>query len=322
MFYKGRNVLVFQGGKIFGRCLISKLLDQAAAVRTTFEPGCEVDLKHKNLEIVPCDLSRAEETEKVFKDIDIVFMTANRSAGAKVLTENPSSLFLNNIQIQPRLMHWAVKSKVQRVGFISSSCIYPDTPTPNVEEEGFLGSPQEAIYGIGWCFRYLETLCRHFQMTSSTKFAMMRPAAYYGPYDNFDPESAFVIPSLILKCLKRTPVLEVWGNGKDIRCFTYVDDLMEGFMSVVENYAVAQGINICTHEPANVMQVLSCLFEILDYHPEIRFMSDKPSTVSYKVSDPGKAAKLLDWRAKVSLKEGLKRTVEWYTKTGCLLQKG
>lgn len=314
MFYQGRNILVLQGGKIFGRSITGQLLDQGAAVRCTYEPGFEVDLRHKNLETVKCDLGDPVETEKIFKDIDIVFMTGNKSAGAKVIKENPSALFMDNILIQPRLMHQAVKAGVDRVGFISSSYIYPDTGKPNVEDEGFTGDPQEAIYGIGWCFRYLETLCRHFHMSGKTKFAVIRPAAYYGPYDNFDTETAFVIPSLITKAVKCEDTLEVWGDGKDVRCFTYVDDMMEGLLIAVEKYANAQGINVCCKEAHNVSEVLAFILEILKINPEVRFIANKPSTIPYKVSDPQKAAEVLNWRAKTGLKEGLSKTVDWYLK--------
>lgn len=314
MFYKDRNVLVLQGGRIFGRSLLERLLHQGAHVRATFEPPFEIDLKHKNLEVVKCDLFDREESEKIFKDIDIVFMTANKSAGAKIIKENPSLLFMNNIYLQPKLMQLAVKAQVQRVGFISSSYIYPETSEPNVEEEGFMGEPQKAIYGIGWCFRYLETLCKHFHMTTSTRFAIIRPAAYYGPYDQFDPDSAFVIPSLIMKAAKRESVIDIWGDGQDIRCFTYVDDMMEGLMAAVEKYAEAEGINICIKNSSTIKEVLLLILEILNVNPEVRFIADRPSTIPYKTSDPSRAKKILGWKARTDLKEGLGRTIDWYLK--------
>lgn len=314
MFYQNKNVLVLQGEKMFGHCLTAKLLDRGASVRVTVEPQHEIDLAHDRLEVVKCDLADSNETGRIFKDIDIVFMTANKSAGAKVIKENPHVLFMQNIQMQPGLMQSAVAAGVERVGFISSSYIYPHTGKPNVEAEGFLGDPPEINFGIGWCYRYLETLCKHFHMTTPTRFAIIRPAAYYGPYDHFDSDQAFVIPSLISKAVNRMNPYEVWGNGEDRRCFTYVDDLMEGWMLAVEKYAEADGINICCEEPHTVKEVVSRIFEILDFRSEIRFSTDKPSLVPYKVSDPGKAGKLLGWRARVNLKEGLKKTIDWYLK--------
>ncbi len=312
MFYQGKNVLVLQGGKMFGHCLTRKLLDQGAFVRATTEPPFEVDLQHKNLEVISSSLENPEEVGRIFKDIDIAFMTANKSAGAKVIKESPHVLFMDNIQLQPRLMQAAVKAGVERVGFMSSSYIYPDTGQPNVETEGFVTNPPKMNYGIGWCYRYLETLCRHFQMTTRTRFGIVRPAAYYGPYDNFDPETAFVIPALIMKAVNRMNPYEVWGNGEDVRCFTYVDDLMEGLLMTVEKYPEAAGINICTKEASTVKQVVSLILENLNFQAQIKFSTDKPSAIPYKVSNPSKAEQILGWRARVGLKEGLQKTMDWY----------
>ncbi len=297
---------------MFGRSLISKLLDQGAYVRTTVDSSRKMDLTHKNLNVIDWDPAVAENSAALFNDIEIAFLTSNKTAGAKVIKEEPHRLFMDNIRLQPKLMALAVKHNVQRVGFVSSSYIYPDTGKANHEEEGFSGNPPDVNYGIGWCYRYLETLCKHFQMTSKIRFGIVRPAAYYGPYDNFNPEEAFVIPALILKAVNRMNPFEVWGNGEDVRCFTYVDDLMDGLMLTVEKHAEADGINICTAEAHTVKQVVAGILEILELKSEIRFSTGKPSVAPYKVSDPSRAKKLLGWEARVGLKEGLKRTIDWY----------
>lgn len=312
MFYRGKNILVLEGARMFGRTLLTKLLEQGAHVRTTIDPSREMDIQHKNLEIINWDPIQPENSEALFQDIQIAFLTSNKTAGAKVIKEAPHRLFLDNIRLQPKLMALAVKQGVERVGFMSSSYIYPDTGKANVEAEGFLGNPPPVSYGIGWCYRYLETLCKHFQMTSKTQFAIVRPAAYYGPYDNFNLEEAFVIPSLILKALNKMNPFEVWGNGEDVRCFTYVDDLMDGLLLAVEKHAIAEGINVCPEETHTVKQIVAMICEILDFKPQIRFSTDKPSVAPYKVSSPAMAKKILGWESRIQIREGLKRTIDWY----------
>src|SRR3989338_3358447 len=266
MFYKEKKVLVLQGHKMFGQCLIRKLLNQGAWVRASSEEPRKIQIEDKRLEVAECDLANPQSAEPLFKDIDIVFMTANKSAGAKVITEDPDSLLMYNISVQPRLLHMAVKANVQRVGFISSSYIYPDTGSPNVEEEGFTGDPWiPTNYGIGLTYRYLETLCKHFHMTTKTKFALIRPTAYYGPYDNFNPEEGHVIPSLIIKAVNRMNPYEVWGNGRDVRCFTYVEDLMGGFMQAVEKYPEADALNICPGKSHTIKDVVGAILKALDF---------------------------------------------------------
>ena len=313
MFFKGKNVLVAGGAGMIGQSLVRRLLAEGAYVRATQYKSRKITLRHKNLEVVSCDLRNEEEARPVFKDMEIVFLAAAEVAGAKVIKEDPSYLIMSDLEIHAKLIHLASRMGAARCAFISSSYVYPHIGKPNKEEEGFQGDPWKPYnYGLGWMRRYLETLCKHFQMVGRTNYAIIRPTAIYGPYDTFDLEKSHVIPALIVKAINRMNPFEVWGNGEDVRSFTYVDDVTEGLMFMVEKYAVAEAINICTKETHTVKDVIQILFDYLEFHPQIVFRTDKPSLIPYKVSDPSRARKLLGWEAKVSLEEGLKRTVDWY----------
>jgi GDP-L-fucose synthase len=313
VYYKGKNVLVAGGSGMTGQSLIRKLLDQGATVRATQYKSRKITFAHKNLRVVQCDLRNDEQAQAVFRDMDIVFLCAAKVGGAKLIKEDPSSLIVYNLDLHAKLMYYAAQAKLEKCAFISSSYVYPDTGQPNVEGEGFQGDPWKPLnYGLGWIKRYLETLCKHFHMTSSTKFAIVRPANIYGPYDNFNIEECHVIPALIVKAMNRMDPFEVWGNGEDIRCFTYVDDLADGLMLAVERYAVAEAVNICTKESYTVKDAVRFILESLDFHPKVVFSTDKPSMIPYKVSDPSLAKKILGWEAKVGFREGLKHTLNWY----------
>ena len=313
MFYKGKNVLVAGGAGMIGQSLVRKLLDEGAYVRATQYRSRKITLTHKNLEVVSCDLRNDDEARPLFKDMEIVFLAAAEVAGAKIIKEDPSRIIMSDLELHARLIHLAAKTGAAKCAFISSSYVYPHTGRPNKEEEGFQGDPWKPTnYGLGWMRRYLETLCKHFQMTSRTGYAVIRPTAIYGPYDKFNLEESHVIPALILKAVNRMNPFEVWGNGEDVRSFTYSDDVAEGLMLVVEKYAVAEAINICTKETHTVKEVVKILFNYLEFHPQVLFSTDKPSLIPYKVSDSSRARELLGWEARVGLEEGLKRTVDWY----------
>jgi GDP-L-fucose synthase len=313
MFYRGKNVLVAGGAGMIGQSLVRKLLEEGAYVRATQYQSRKIALKHKNLQVVPCDLRNEEEARPLFKDMEIVFLAAAEVAGAKVIKEDPSRLILSDLELHAKLIALAAKMGAARCSFVSSSYVYPHTARPNKEEEGFQGDPWKPTnYGLGWVRRYLETLCKHFQMVTKTAYAIIRPTAIYGPHDKFDLKQSHVIPALIMKAVNRMDPFEVWGNGEEIRSFTYVDDVAEGLLLTVEKYAVAEAINICTQETHTVKDVIKLLFDYLEFHPGVVFSTDKPSTIPYKASDPSRARELLGWEAKVSLEEGLKRTVDWY----------
>ncbi|MDP3921269.1 MAG: NAD-dependent epimerase/dehydratase family protein [Candidatus Omnitrophota bacterium] len=313
MFYKGKNVLVAGGGGLVGQSLVTKLLDQGAHVRATQYRHRKIAACHKNLEIVSCDLRNQDEARDVFKDMDIAFLAAARVRGAKQLQENPADLILDYLDLHAKLITLAAASKVGRCSFISSCYIYPDTGKPNRESEGFEGDPWiPTNYGIGWTTRYLETLCRYSHMTTKTDYGIVRPNAYYGPHDNFDPEHCHVVPALIVKATQKMNPFEVWGDGEQIRCFTYVDDLVDGILLNLEKNATCDPVNICTEKTNNVKDIVALILDILKLNVEVCYAPDKPSTIPYRVSDASKAKKILGWEARTSLREGLKKTIEWY----------
>lgn len=316
MFYKNKNVLVAGGAGLVGQSLVRKLLEEGAYVRATQFKSRKISITHKNLEVVSCDLRDESQARPLFNHIEIVFIAAGVVAGAKKIKEDPTYLIFGNLELRSKLIALAAKSGVRRCAHVSSSYVYPHTGRPNIETEGFQSDPPIPVnYGLGWVERYLETLCRHFQMTTQTEYAIARPTAIYGPHDNFNLDECHVIPALIVKALNRMDPFEVWGNGEDIRSFTYVDDLADGLMLMTEKYATAEALNICSKEEHTVKDVLKTLFNSLGFHPRVQFSATKPSLLPYKVSDPSRAKKELGWGAKVGLEEGLKRTVDWYLKT-------
>lgn len=312
MFYKGKNVLVLGGAGLTGQSLIPMLLERGAAVRAT-QYRNPLSLLHKNLQVATCDLRDPERAPALFKGIDIVFLCAGIVRGAKGIREQASEIMRYNLHLQSKLLYWAWKAKVQRCSFVSSSYVYPHTAKPNVEEEGFQGDPwKPANYGMGWYHRYLETLCRHFHLMGPTQYAVIRPTVLYGPHDHFDLEDGHVVPASIVKAVQRMDPYEIWGDGQEVRCFTYIDDFVEGLLRCVEHHAVAEPINLCTAESFTVERMIGILLNYLDFHPKWVFRADKPTAIPYKVSDPGRARRILGWQAKVGLEEGLRRTVDWY----------
>lgn len=312
-WYRGKNVLVTGGAGLIGQGLVRRLLADGAYVRATQYRARTIALRHPRLEIVPGDLREEAVRRAAFRDMEVAFLAAAWVGGAKTVRADPSALIMYNLDLQSKLIHAAAAMKVSRCGFVSSTYVYPDTGRPNVESEGFIGDPWiPTNYGLGWIKRYLETLCRHFQLVSSTAYAIVRPSTAYGPHDHFDLETGHAIPSLIMKAVARMDPFEVWGNGEDVRTFVYVDDLVDGFLRAVERDPIAEAVNLGARQPHTIKEVVRLLLDVLGFWPAVVFSTDKPSAIPYKVSDPSRALERLGWAATVSLEEGLRRTVDWY----------
>ncbi len=304
--YKDRNILVTGGGGLVGQSLIKKLLKAGAHVRATQYKGRKIKTRHKRLEIVSCDLTDQDDARSVFADMDSVFLGAAKVGGAKANRDSASDLIMYNLHLSSSLIALASKMELDSCAFISSSFVYPISDSAHDEIEGFMGDP--ASFGLGWIKRYLETLCQHFHQTGLTNYAIIRPTAYYGPHDNFDSETCHVVPALLKKAMARDDPFEVWGDGNEVRAFTYVEDLVDGLMLTLERHAVADPLNICTAETNSVKDLVKIILNVANYHTRIRYLSDKPTSLRTVVSDTAKAKEVLGWEATTTLKEGIKLT--------------
>ena len=312
-YYKNKVVFVAGGAGLFGQSVTNQLLERGAHVVATQYQKRKITKVHSNLTVVDLNLRDEEKVTGLLKDCDVLFLCAARVGGAKTIINNAVDLVAYNLSLHFDLMRWAHKLKLDRVGFVSSSYVYPDTGKPNLESEGFTGDPWKPInYGLGWIKRYLETVCKFLHTSGTTRYAIIRPCSIYGPYDNFDFETCHAIPALVRKTVERMNPFEVWGNGQDIRCHTYVDDVANGFLEVVDKYAVAEPLNICTSEETTIENVVKTLQDIENFYPQVVFNSNQPSVIPYKVSSPQLAKELIGWSARVTLKDGLRKTIDWY----------
>lgn len=312
-FYDKKSVFIAGGAGMAGQSLMRSLLDRGAHVLATEFVNRKIDCVHKNLSVINMDLRDRDATLRAMKEMDVLFIAAAKVGGAKLINNSPLDLISYNLDIQFGLLETAFKARVDRVGFISSSYVYPHTGKPNIESEGFLDDPwKPKNYGLGWIKRYLETVCKFLHMSGTTKFAIIRPASMYGPYDNFDLETCHAVPALVKKMADQTDPMEVWGDGQELRCHTYIDDVVDGLLVVTERYAVADAVNICNKDPVRIIDVVNTLSEITGFKPTINFNTDKPSTIPYKVSCPQRAKEMLGWESKTSLKDGLQKTLNWY----------
>ena len=311
-FFKGKNVLVTGAAGLAGSAAALRLLDEGSSVRATVFNSRKINFDHHNLEVVKCDLHNYQSCLEVTKDIDIVLNFVAYIRGAKGQVDSPTALVRNNVNPAMNMIDAAAASGVDRFGFVGSSTSYPPSDVPILESQGFSGEPYPCYEGVGWMKRYSEKVCQYFHKNSNTKFAMTRTTAIYGPRDNFN-ERGHVIPQLILKADRRDDPFEVWGNGRQIRDFIYVDDLVDGLLYMVENYAVADPVNIATGTPTNVKMLAKTITDSYEYQPSFYFDETKPTMIPRRLVDIKKATEL-GWKAKYDLQDGIKKTVKWYQK--------
>lgn len=311
-FFTGKNVLVTGAAGLIGHATTERLLSEGAYVRATKYTTREINLVHPKLEVIKCDLTNKMDCDTVVKDMDIVINSVAYVRGAGGQAIDPTLLVRNNIFSMVNMIDASVRAKNHIFVSLGSSTMYPPVLYPVKEEEGFDGDPYKSYEGIGWVKRYCEKLCMHYHKITSTKFAMVRTTAVYGPNDNFHPDRSHVIPDLIMKAHRKENPFYVWGDGTQIRDFIYVDDFIEGMLLTIENHPNADPINIATGMPTSVKQLVSIITEKSGYNPEFQYDASKPTAIPYRLVSTEKAKKILGWSAPTSLNDGITKTIEWY----------
>jgi GDP-L-fucose synthase len=312
-FYNKKNVLVTGAAGITGYSAVKRLLDDGANVRAAVYSNRKLNIKHPNLEVIQCDLMKHEDCMSVLKDMDICFNFVAFIKGAKGQSDSKNSLDLvrNNLFPSINMFDAAVRSKLDRFGFVGSSTMYPDVSYAVNEDEAYNSEPHKLYRGVGWMKRYSEKVIEYYNSISTTKFGMIRTTAIYGPNDAFN-DDGHVIPQLILKADSNMNPFEVWGDGNQIRDFIYVDDVVDGLMTVVEKNPNATPYNVATGKGTSVKELVETITDIYGYSPEFKYDTTKPTMIPIRLVDVSRIKNELGWQSKYSLRDGLENTINWY----------
>jgi len=311
MFYKDKNILVTGGTGLAGSHLIDALLKKGASV-VTVQHKKKVKISHDNLRIIEGDLCSSETCLEAVKGIDFIFHCAAVSSGAFDIVNNPAKHITSNLIMCSRLLEVAILAKVKRFLFMSSTTVYPDSKYPMREEDIWTGDVHPSYEAVGWMKRYVEKLCEFYHKHSDMDVCIIRPANFFGPGDDFSLETGHALPALINRVMNDENPLLVWGDGKAIRDFLYVDDVVRGMMYILELFCCGQAINIGSGIPVSIRDSINTMLEVSDKHLAVRYDTSKPSTIPIRRMDVTKAEKVLNFVPSYTFKEGIRLTMDWF----------
>ena len=231
---------------------------------------------------------------------------------------NPGSYFYENAVMGIHLLEEARKSEVGKVVVIGTVCAYPgDTPVPFRESALWDGYPEPTNAPYGIAKRMLLVQAQAYRQQYGMNIIYLMPVNLYGPGDNFDPVTSHVIPALIRKCVEAKKngddYIEVWGTGVANREFLYVDDAAEGVVKAMLRYDGAGPVNLGSGEEVSIADLASMVKETVGYRGDIRWDASKPDGQLRRGLDVSLAEELFEFKAHTGLKEGLQRTLDWYT---------
>ena len=311
--FKNAKALVTGGAGFVGINLINRLLDEGAQVRATLYNKDPVINDHR-IEYIRGDLRLEEDCEKVVDGMDYIFMCAANTSGAKVMSTTPLVHLTPNMLMNIQMLQAAYTFGVKKFLFISSNTVYPLTDFA-VKESDVTNEFYESYHIVAWMKRFTEIVCEMYsnRIKEPMKTIVVRPGNLYGPYDKFDWEKSKVIPAIMRRAIERHDPFEVWGDGMDLKDFLYIDDCIDGLILAMENLDEFEPINIASGIPVTIRDVLTQILKSADYDDaDVQYDSSKPTMIPKRMIDISLAKEKLGFEPKVSLQEGIRRTVQWY----------
>ena len=320
-FWTGKRVLVTGGASFIGSTLTDQLLARGAKVRIVDDltsghlDNLRQPLAKGEVDFIQADLREPGVTRAAMNGMDTVFHLAADHGGRGYVDLHQagpaSNFFLDGLVFSE-----ASRAKAKKVVFASSGCVYPNFLQSDVNKmvyltEDLTNGPNDADNTYGWAKLMAEFTLKAYHKEHGLGAASCRYFTVYGPRG---VENHAVIAMIARAFIHQTP-FEVWGDGTQIRNWTYIDDIVEGTILAGEKIADGTAVNLGTMERIKVIDAVHMVCEYTGHKAEIKLRTDMPTGPLNRVADNSLAKKLLNWEPKVPFKDGLKRTIDWYFQT-------
>ncbi len=303
------RVLVTGGAGFIGSHLVRALHERGDTVRVldNFITGRRENLSglRGRLEVLEGDLRDLKRLNEAVQDVEVVFHLA-AFVSVPESTKDPETCFAVNVAGTVNLLETARKTGVRKVVLASSTAVYGNCDTLPIQEDASLRplSPYAVSKQVN------ELYARFYTQTLGLPVIPLRFFNVYGPRQNPDSDYAAAIPILLDRLLHGKPVT-VFGDGRQTRDFIFIADVVQANLLAAESEAAGEAFNICTGQEITILDLLEIMEEIAPGRPRLEFIPPRPGDIYRSVGNPEKAFVMLGFRAKTSLVDGLRETIEW-----------
>jgi len=305
-FWKDLRVVVTGGAGFLG----SFVVDQLRA------KGCRQIVVPRSQDY---DLVQMEAVKQLYRDAtpDLVIHLAARVGGIGANQANPGRFFYDNLMMGTQLIEVGRQRGLKKFVATGTICAYPKfAPIPFKEDDIWNGYPEETNAPYGLAKKMMLAQSQAYRQQYGFHSIVLFPVNLYGPRDNFDLETSHVIPALIRKCVTAQETgqasIRLWGDGSPTREFLYVEDAAEGILLAAEQYDGNLPVNLGTGEEVAIRDLAGIIAAEVGFTGTIEWDTTKPNGQPRRCLDVSRAKQLFGFQARHRLRDGLKKTVQWF----------
>tara|TARA_Y100000590_G_scaffold263692_1_gene295908 strand:+ start:1280 stop:2266 length:987 start_codon:yes stop_codon:yes gene_type:complete len=304
--FHNKNILITGGTGLIGRQVVSILCQVSPNVRVVSLDDIIIDERAK---YINADLTDFNVCKELTLDTDYVFHLAGIKGSIEVTKSRPASFFVPLLMFNTNILEAARLNKVKKLVYTSSIGAYSSAEVFH-ENKNRDGMPMDMY--PGWAKRMAELQIKAYSHEYGLNWSIVRPCNVYGPGDNFDPENAMVIPSLMMRIHRGENPLLVWGDGSAVRDFAFSRDVAKGIILALYYGTNDDFVNLGSGHGITIKELLETLKTFIEFNYE--FDKTKSSGFPKRVMDITRARDWIKYDPKTSLLDGLKETWSWFIK--------
>jgi len=313
-FYRARRVLVTGGTGTIGIPLVARLAALGADVTVAaLDPPKQARVVlGSGVRFVQADLTDPSACRRVTAGQEYVFNLVGIKGSVGIGVMRAASYFVPMMLFNTHMMDAAFRSGVRRYLVVSSICAYPPAEL-HLEDNLWNGLPRQGDRYAGIAKRVAEIQGEtYLHEYGWDAVRIVRPANVYGPFDDFEPATAQVIPALIRRMLDGEDPVQVWGDGSVVRDFIYSEDVADGMLLALERALPCEAVNLGSGRPCTIREVAECIASLMPRPPRLSWDTTKPAGDPVRLLSLERARARLGFEPRTSLASGIGRTIAWY----------
>jgi GDP-L-fucose synthase len=303
------SILVVTGGTGFvGKVFLEKLKQS--------------DLQFKEVRLVrskECDLRKLDDANRAFAGADYIVHIAGITGGIEFTRNNQGSIYYDNIMMNTNVLHSAYLNNVKKVISVGTVCSYPKfAKVPFKESEIWDGYPEEVNSHYGMAKKMLIVQGEAYKNQYGLDSQVLLFTNLYGPGDHFEKTRSHVAPALIVKFKEAIKngdkQVTLWGDGNPTRDLLYVEDAADALVQALKSNSTKVALNVGSGLEVSIKELAETINGLTGGHFELLWDTSKPNGQPRRILDTTVTENEIGFKAKYTLNEGLKKTIEWYEK--------